>query len=81
MSKRPSTSRRKVARKVTYVTLFADESLNPKYEAALKRLEENLGASNVELSPDDLKQIDTAFSAIHVQGERYPEALQKLVGR
>ncbi|MDG7011728.1 MAG: aldehyde dehydrogenase family protein [Nitrososphaerota archaeon] len=46
MSKRPSTSRRKVARKVTYVTLFADESLNPKYEAALKRLEENLGQSH-----------------------------------
>ena len=46
MPKRTSASRRKVARKVTYVTLFADESLNPKYEAALKRLEENLGQSH-----------------------------------
>ena len=39
-------SRRKPARKITYVTLFADESLDPKYEAALKRLEGRLGASH-----------------------------------
>jgi aryl-alcohol dehydrogenase-like predicted oxidoreductase len=47
----------------------------------LHRLEENLGAMNVELSVEDLKEIDSAFSGIEVQGERYPEALQKLVGR
>jgi aryl-alcohol dehydrogenase-like predicted oxidoreductase len=47
----------------------------------LHRLEENLGASNVELSADDLKQIDSAFSDLNVQGERYPEAFQKLVNR
>jgi aryl-alcohol dehydrogenase-like predicted oxidoreductase len=45
------------------------------------RLEENLGAMDVELSTDDLKEIESAFSGIEVQGERYPEALQKLVGR
>jgi aryl-alcohol dehydrogenase-like predicted oxidoreductase len=47
----------------------------------LHRLEENLGASRVELSAEDLKEIELAFSGIEVQGERYPEALQKLVGR
>lgn len=47
----------------------------------ISRLEENLGGADVELSAQDLKDIDSAFSAIKVQGERYPEALQKLVGR
>ena len=47
----------------------------------LHRLEENLGAANVELSPEDLKQIENAFAGLEVQGERYPEALQKLVNR
>ncbi len=47
----------------------------------LHRLEENLGAANVELTAEDLQEIEDAFSGIEVQGERYPEALQKLVGR
>lgn len=47
----------------------------------LHRLEENLGAANVVMSADDLKEIHDAISAIDVQGARYPEALQKLVGR
>ena len=47
----------------------------------LHRLEENLGAVNVELSPEDLRQLETAASKIPVQGARYPEELQKLVGR
>lgn len=47
----------------------------------LHRLEENLGAAAVELTPEDLRQLDTAASKIAVQGARYPEALQKLVGR
>ena len=47
----------------------------------LHRLEENLGAANVELSVQDLKDIQSAFSGIEVQGERYPEALQKMVNR
>ena len=45
------------------------------------RLEENLGGAAVELTPDDLRQIDNAASKIAVQGARYPEELQKLVGR
>lgn len=47
----------------------------------LHRLEENLGALNVQLSPDDLRQLESAASKIPVQGARYPEELQKLVGR
>ncbi len=47
----------------------------------LHRLEENLGAAAVELSPDDLRSIDQAVSGIEVQGARYPAQLQKLVGR
>jgi len=47
----------------------------------LARLEENMGAAGVELTPEDLRQIDSAASKITVQGARYPEALQKMVGR
>ena len=47
----------------------------------LHRLEENLGAVNVELSPADLRELDSAASKIAVQGARYPEQLQKMVGR
>ena len=47
----------------------------------LHRLEENNGAASVELTSDDLRQIDAAASQIAVQGARYPEALQKLVDR
>src|SRR5690242_2118573 len=47
----------------------------------LHRLEENLGAAAVKLTPDDLRQIDDATSKVTVQGARYPEELQKLVGR
>lgn len=47
----------------------------------LHRLEENIAAVNVELSPDDLSELDIAASKITVQGARYPEELQKLVGR
>src|SRR5712671_5015517 len=47
----------------------------------LHRLEENLGAVNIQLSPEDLRELDTAASKIPVQGARYPEELQKMVGR
>ena len=43
----------------------------------LYRLEENIGAVALELTPDDLRQIDSAASKITVQGARYPEQLQK----
>jgi len=47
----------------------------------LHRLEENLGAVNVELSPDDLRELERSAAKIPVQGARYPEELQKMVGR
>ncbi len=47
----------------------------------LHRLEENIGAVNVTLSPDELRELGTAAAKIAVQGARYPEELQKLVGR
>ena len=47
----------------------------------LHRLEENLGAAAVELTPDDLREIDTAASKITVQGARYPEHLEQMTGR
>jgi aryl-alcohol dehydrogenase-like predicted oxidoreductase len=45
------------------------------------RLEENLGAAAIQLGADDLREIDRAASQIEVHGARYPEHLQKLVGR
>jgi aryl-alcohol dehydrogenase-like predicted oxidoreductase len=47
----------------------------------LHRLEENIGATNVQLSPDDLQELKTVASKISVQGARYPAELQKMVGR
>jgi aryl-alcohol dehydrogenase-like predicted oxidoreductase len=47
----------------------------------VSRLEENLGAVNIKLSTDDLREIDSAASKIKVEGARYPEHLQKMVGR
>jgi aryl-alcohol dehydrogenase-like predicted oxidoreductase len=47
----------------------------------LHRLEENLGALNVALTPGDLQDISTALAAIEVQGERLPEAALKMTGR
>lgn len=47
----------------------------------LHRLEENLGTVNVELSQDDLRELESAAAKIPVQGARYPEELQKMVGR
>jgi len=46
-----------------------------------ERLQENLGAASVELTAEDLREIDAAASQIEVHGARYPERLQKLVGR
>ena len=45
------------------------------------RLEENIGAAEVELTPADVRELESAASEIAVQGARYPEQLQKLVGR
>jgi len=46
----------------------------------LSRLEENIGAADVKLTPDDLKRIDEALKRITVAGERYPEELEKRTG-
>ena len=47
----------------------------------LQRLEENIASASIELTHDDLRQIDNVASKIPVQGERYPESFQKLVNR
>ncbi|MGD0776695.1 MAG: aldo/keto reductase [Candidatus Solibacter sp.] len=47
----------------------------------LHRLDENIGAVSVELTPDDLRDIDNAASKITVQGARYPEKLERMTGR
>lgn len=47
----------------------------------LHRLEENIGAASIELTPEDLRQIDEAASKVTLHGARYPEALQKMSGR
>jgi aryl-alcohol dehydrogenase-like predicted oxidoreductase len=47
----------------------------------ISRLDENLGGANIKLTADDLHEIDSAASKIKVEGARYPEHLQKMVGR
>jgi len=47
----------------------------------LQRLEENIGAAAIELSADDLREIDSALAQLPAQGERYPEHLNRTVGR
>lgn len=47
----------------------------------LHRLEENLGAANVELTANDLREIDSAVSKLEIKGERYPAAMQAMVNR
>ena len=47
----------------------------------LKRLEENVGAVEIELTRDDLREIESAASQIEVQGARYPEHLEQMTGR
>jgi aryl-alcohol dehydrogenase-like predicted oxidoreductase len=47
----------------------------------LERLEENIGAVAIALTPDDLREIDSAASRITVQGARYPEELEQMTGR
>ena len=47
----------------------------------LERFEENIGAAEVALTSDDLREIETVASKITVQGARYPESAAKLTGR
>lgn len=46
-----------------------------------QRLEENLGAATIELTDDDLREMDRAVSQLDIQGERYPAAAQKMINR
>jgi aryl-alcohol dehydrogenase-like predicted oxidoreductase len=63
--------------------LLAQKPLNVPIPGTTKvsRLEENLGAVSVVLTVEDLREIDEAASKIEVQGARYPEEFQKMVGR
>ena len=47
----------------------------------LHRLDRNLGATAVEWTPDDVREIDSAASKIRVRGARYPEHLERMTGR
>ena len=47
----------------------------------LDRLQENVGSADVELTADDLREIDDAAAGIEVQGARYPDFMQRLIGR
>jgi aryl-alcohol dehydrogenase-like predicted oxidoreductase len=47
----------------------------------LERLDENLGAAQVALTPDDLAELDRASASVQVQGDRYPEAMQRMIDR
>ena len=47
----------------------------------LARLEENIGAVDIQLTPDDLREIESASAKITVQGARYPEHIEQLTGR
>jgi aryl-alcohol dehydrogenase-like predicted oxidoreductase len=47
----------------------------------LSRLEENLGAAALDLAPEDLREIDDAAAKVPIEGARYPERLQRMVGR
>lgn len=47
----------------------------------LHRLDENIGGASIELSPDDLREIESAASRITLQGARYPERLEQMTGR
>jgi diketogulonate reductase-like aldo/keto reductase len=55
------------------------ERNEPSQTAATERLEENIGAVSIELTPSDLREIEDAASRIIVQGERYPESAQKTI--
>jgi aryl-alcohol dehydrogenase-like predicted oxidoreductase len=47
----------------------------------LSRLEENIGAADIDLTPGDIRDIDSAASEITVQGARYPEHIEQMSGR
>ena len=59
----------------------AVDRADPGHDEAAHRLEENLGAVNVEFTPEDLREIEEAASEIDVQGARNPEKIEAMTGR
>jgi aryl-alcohol dehydrogenase-like predicted oxidoreductase len=47
----------------------------------LERLDENLGSADLDLTPEDLVELDRASASVQVQGDRYPEAMQRMIDR
>jgi aryl-alcohol dehydrogenase-like predicted oxidoreductase len=47
----------------------------------LERLDENIGAAEIELTPDDIREINNAASKITIEGARYPEKIEQMTGR
>jgi aryl-alcohol dehydrogenase-like predicted oxidoreductase len=47
----------------------------------LERLDENLGSTEIDLTPEDLAELDAASASVQVQGDRYPEAMQRMIDR
>ena len=47
----------------------------------LERLDENLGSADLDLTPEDLAELDSASASVQVQGDRYPEAMQRMIDR
>lgn len=47
----------------------------------LERLDENLGSVDVHLTPEDLAELDSASASVQIQGDRYPEAIQRMIDR
>ena len=47
----------------------------------LERLDENLGSAELELSTEDLAELERASESVQVQGDRYPEAMQRMIDR
>ena len=76
-------SKRSTPAQIALAWLLAQKPANVPIPGTTKlnRLEENLGAAAIELTPDDLRQIDHAASKVAVQGARYPEEMQRMVGR
>jgi hypothetical protein len=53
----------------------------PPTKASVNRLEENIGALEIELTPDDLREIEGSASTFKLQGARHPERLERMTGR
>ena len=47
----------------------------------LERLDENLGSADLDLTPEDLEELESASASVQVQGDRYPEAMQRMIDR